>query len=89
MKCIINRHFIIFVIASEDFEASSFPITFVPDSLNNHTVCVNISVVFDEMLEEIEGFVLFINSSDSSVQIPLPNVFVFIVDNSSKFYKYR
>ena len=84
MKCIINKLFTI-VTASEDFEASSFPITFVPDSLNNHTVCVNISIVFDDIVEVLEDFILFINSSDSSVQIPQPNVSVFIFDNSSEF----
>ena len=83
MKCIINRHFTVFVTASDDFDASSFAITFVPDSLNNHTVCVNISITFDDILERMEDFILFINSSDSSVQIPQPSVPVFIVDNSS------
>ena len=85
MKCIINKLFTLFVTASEDFEASSFPITFVPDSLNNHTVCVNISIVFDDIVEVLEDFIFFINSSDSSVQIPQPNVSVFIFDNSSEF----
>ena len=35
----------------------------------------------------MEEFLLSINTSDTGVQILQPNASVFIVDNSSKFYK--
>ena len=38
-------------------------------------------------MENMEVFLLSINTSDTGVQILQPYVSVFIVDNSSKFYK--
>ena len=71
-----------FVAAPQDYVASSFQVTFVPDSSISRSLCVNISISSDGNLEDTEEFVIYINSSDSSVLITQPNVSVEIVDSN-------
>ena len=71
-----------FVAAPQDYTASSFQVTFFPDSSISRSLCVNISISSDENLEDTEEFVIYINSSDSSVLITQSNVFVDILDSN-------
>ena len=72
--------------APKDYEAVMFPVIFVPDSLSSRSLCGNISVTFDEIVENTEEFFVTINSSDSNVQIVQPSATVFIIDNSGEFH---
>ena len=63
-----------------------FPVIFVPDLLSSRSLCGNISVTFDEIVEDTEEFFVTINSSDSNVQIVQPSIPVFIIDNSGEFH---
>ena len=78
--------YILCISAPEDYEAAMFPVIFVPDLLSSRTLCGNISVTFDEIVEETEEFFVTINSSDSNVQIVQPSAPVFIIDNSGEFH---
>ena len=71
--------------ASEDYNISSFPVIFVPDSLSSRSLCSNISIIFDGILEVVEDFFVTINSFDPSVLITQSSASVFIEDNSGKF----
>ena len=62
-----------------------FPVIFAPDFLSSRSLCGNISVTFDEIVEDTEEFFVTINSSDSNVQIVQPSAPVFIIDNSGGF----
>ena len=62
-----------------------FPVIFVPDLLSSRSLCSNISVTFDDIVEDTEEFFVTINSSDSNVQIVQPSAPVFIIDNSGGF----
>ena len=63
-----------------------FPVIFAPDLLNSRSLCGNISVTFDEIVEYTEKFFVNINSSDSNVQINQPSIPVFIIDNSGELH---
>ena len=63
-----------------------FPVIFAPDSLSSRSLCGNISVTLDEIVEDTEEFFFTINSSDSNVQIVQPSAPVFIIDNSGEFH---
>ena len=73
---------VILVTALEDYSASSFQVTFFPDSSISRSLCVKISISSDGDLEDTEEFVIYINSSDSSVLVTQPNVSVDIVDSN-------
>ena len=73
-----------FITESEDYEASSFPVTFVSDSSSSRSLCFNVSIIFDDSVEDMEEFHTFINSSDTNVRITQSNSTVIIVDNSGK-----
>ena len=72
--------------APEDYEAAIFPVIFAPDLLSSRSLCGNISVTFDEIVEDMEEFFVTINSSDCNVQIVQPSTPVFILDNSGEFH---
>ena len=78
----MNYYDFYFVAAPQDYIASNFQVTFVPDSSISRSLCVNISISSDRNLEDTEEFVIYINSSDSSVLITQPNVSVEIVDSN-------
>ena len=69
-------------VALEDYGIINSTVFFDADS--SKTVCRNIPIVFDEILENTEHFVLTLNTSDPGVNILRPQVSVFIQDNSSK-----
>ena len=62
------------------------PIIFAPDLLSSRSLCGNISVTLDDIVEDTEEFFVTINSSDSNVQIVQPSAPVFIIDNSGEFH---
>ena len=76
-----------FYLAPEDYRAESLPIIFLPDTVSSHIECVTISILFDELLENMESFNIFISTPDSAVQIARPYASVLIVDNTSKSYR--
>ena len=59
-------------------------VVFVPDSSNSRSLCDNISITLDKVVEDMEEFLIFISTSDPSVVISQPNASIFIVDSSSK-----
>ena len=63
-----------------------FPVIFAPDLLSSRSLCGNISVTLDEIVEDMEEFFVTINSSDSNVRIVKPSAPVFIIDNSGEFH---
>ena len=72
------------IVASEDYIAAGFSVTFVPDFSDSRILCGNISITFDEIVEYVEEFRIYINTTDSNVVILQPNSSVMIVDNSGK-----
>lgn len=75
----------LFISAPEDFVSAIVPVVFAPDFLNSRSLCGNITIIFDEIVEDSEEFLVVINSSDPGVQITQPSAPVFIMDNSSKY----
>ncbi len=73
-----------FLIAPNDYFVSASDVTFVPDSVAIRQLCSNVSIVVDNIVENSEIFQLILATSDSGVNILVPNVFVTITDNSSK-----
>lgn len=73
-----------FIVALSDFEMLNTSVTFIPDFLENHTICRNISIMFDNVLEDVEEFFILINTTDPDVQILQSNASIFIFDNSGK-----
>ena len=78
--------YLLCILAPEDYEAAIFPVIFAPDLLSSRSLCGNISVTFDEIVENTEEFFVTINSSDSNVQIVQHSTPVFIIDNSGGFH---
>ena len=72
--------------AGEDYEAqTNAPFVFAAGSPLGTTVCVNISIVNDDKVEETESFAFDLSSNDP-VDISAGNGVVFIVDDDSKRY---
>ena len=59
-------------------------LSYAVDVMSSRTVCTNISIVEDEVVEDDETFAVLINSSDSSVMIGRNSAVVTILDNDSK-----
>ena len=76
--------YIFFVSASEDYDAANVSVIFVPDSSDSRSLCSNISVTLDDIVEDMEEFFIFINTTDSNVAILQPNASILIVDNTGK-----
>ena len=74
------------IAVSEDYIASSSQVTFNPDISSTRQFCSNITIISDDILEDVEEFLIFIDSSDSGVQITQLNASVFIVDNNGENY---
>ncbi len=55
-----------------------------PKQLGIQKLCANVSVVFDDIVENIEKFAVLINSSDSAVILTQSNAIVTIQDSSCK-----
>ena len=56
------------IAASEDYVAASFSVTFVPDFSDSRILCGNISITFDEIVEDMEEFRVYINSVSSRLE---------------------
>ena len=75
---------VIFVAALEDYETSNITIIFIPDSLDSRIICHSISIIFDNIVEEIEEFFISITTTDSGVQIIQSSASILVLDNSGK-----
>ncbi len=61
-------------------------LVFVADSNYNRSICINISVVIDSVVENRETFFTFINTSDTSVQNNIqPKSLIIIQDNTGQY----
>ena len=70
--------------APDDFEEITTDLVFPPDGDISRMLCVNLSIVFDEFVENTEIFNITISTSDTSVIIAKPTSDVFILDDSGK-----
>ena len=63
-------------------------LVFVPDNFTDRSLCRNLSIVADNVVEDPEVFFLLLNSSDPAVILSdsLNNATITIIDRSSKFY---
>ena len=60
-------------------------LTFTADELQSRENCTNITIIEDMLVEDVESFGVFINSSDPSVMIGRESVPISLNDSSSKF----
>lgn len=67
--------------ASDDFHEITKDLTFTPDKEMSRMLCVNISVVNDNILEETEIFHVISSTSDDSVIFSRNTSAVFIFDD--------
>ena len=70
--------------APDDFEEITTDLSFPPDGDMSRMLCVNLSIVPDELVEDTEIFNVTISTSDTSVIISKPTSDVFILDDSGK-----
>ncbi len=83
----INSHHIFstFLTGSNDYNSANFSITFVPDLINRQrSLCLNLSIVKDGVVEDTESFLVSIATLDTSVDIEQANSTIDILDSSSK-----
>ena len=59
-------------------------LTFVPDLRISRSVCENISIVPDDLVENSERFRVELNSTDLGVEILISNAMVTLQDSSSE-----
>lgn len=70
--------------APDDYEGIAVSLTFTADEVGSREECTNVSIVNDQLVEEIESFAVFINSSDTSVSIGRDNSSIILLDSSGK-----
>ena len=70
--------------APDDFEEIATNLLFPPDGDISRMLCVNLSIVLDEFVENTEIFNVTISTSDTSVIISKTISVVFILDDSGK-----
>ena len=73
--------------APDDFEEIATDLVFPPDGDISRMMCVNLSIVLDEFVEDTEIFNVTISTSDTSVIISKLISDVFILDDSGKSCK--
>ncbi len=74
---------------SNDYDNVYWQVTFGSDSVDSRRVCRNISVVFDDVVEDVEEFLVSVSSLTSNVQIMESNASIIIQDSSSKYFYYK
>ena len=78
---IVNEPVIISInISDEDFHTFTTDLTYTPSLDRNQTLCVNITIMDDSILENEEDFTVSISSTDSSVITGPPST-ISIIDN--------
>ncbi len=70
--------------APQDYTQTSDDLVFVADETMSHTLCRNISIVPDAIVENVETFKVSVNSENSRVIISRQNATVTILDSSGK-----
>ena len=75
---------VILISAPRDYEQTDFPLVFSPDGISSREECLNIQIIADDVVENLEIFRVFINSSDPSVVVVNDTSPVSIVDSSGK-----
>ena len=73
-----------FFIAPDDYINIDMPLVFVPDNLSNRSLCENISIATDLVVENTEVFTLSIVTTDSAVSLQLESSPVNITDDSGE-----
>ena len=73
-----------FFIAPDDYSSIDIPLVFVPDDLSNRSLCENISIASDLVVENTEVFTLSLATTNSSVSLQLKSSPVNITDNSGE-----
>ena len=73
-----------FFIAPDDYSSIDIPLVFVPDDLSNRSLCENISIASDLVVENTEVFTLSLSTTDSAVSFILVSSSVNITDDSSE-----
>lgn len=68
--------------APDDYMAVNSTLTFSADSFTNRSLCQNVSVVLDTLVESAQQFAVIMTSDDPSVLISQETALVTIVDNS-------
>ena len=68
--------------AGNDFTPTTIPLTFGPSTLS---VCTNIEILQDGVLETTENFLVQLNTEDQSVLLSPSTVNVTIVDMNGEF----
>ena len=75
-------------IASSDY-GNDFTNLITFTSISSSMICRDISVMADNVIEDTERFVVFMNSSDSAVILQDVNRTVLLLDSTSKLIKHR
>ena len=73
-----------FFIAPDDYSSIDIPLVFVPDDLSNRSLCENISIASDLVVENTEVFTLSLSTMDSAVSLQLESSPVNITDDSGE-----
>ena len=79
---------LLFTVAGEDFNAASVEVVIPESTMENGSVCVNISlmVIDDHIVESPETFTIELTGSTPPVEIGYPSsATVTIIDNDSEF----
>lgn len=63
----------------------SLPLIFEPDRSSHRRRCLNISITFDENVEDMETFFVILNTADTAVQVMQSISSITIQDSSSEF----
>ena len=71
-------------IAPDDYSSIDIAVVFVPDDLSNRSLCENISIATDLVVENTEVFTLSLSTMDSAVFLQLESSLVNITDDSGE-----
>ena len=74
----------LYLLAPDDYSSIDIPLVFVPDDLSNQSLCENISISIDLVVEDTEVFTLSLSTTDSAVSLQLESSPVNILDNSGE-----
>ena len=73
-----------FFVAPDDYINIDMPLVFVPDDLPSRSLCENISIATDLVVENTEVFTLSLATVDSTVSLQLESSPVNITDDSGE-----
>ena len=76
----VHKKYYLLTISDADFSSLTAGLTFTQSLDLNQTLCVNITILEDDILETSENFAVLVSSTDSSVATGSPSTVV-ITDN--------